>query len=49
MGFDDTSFSRFSVPRVTTIRQGPERLEERAAQILLGMLDGGEAVDEVIP
>lgn len=49
VGFDDTSFSRFSVPRVTTIRQGSERLGERAAQILLSMLDGGDAVHEVIP
>ncbi|HIZ18875.1 MAG TPA: substrate-binding domain-containing protein, partial [Candidatus Olsenella stercoravium] len=49
VGFDDTSFSRFSVPRITTIRQGSERLGERAAQILLDALDGSPAVHEVVP
>lgn len=49
VGFDDTSFSQFSVPRVTTIRQGSELMGRRAAQILLAGMSGGAATHEVVP
>lgn len=49
VGFDDTSFSQFSVPRVTTIRQGSELMGRRAAQILLSGMSGGAAAHEVVP
>ena len=49
VGFDDTSFSQFSVPRVTTIRQGSELMGQRAAQILLAGMSGGAATHEVVP
>ena len=49
IGFDDTSFSQFSVPRITTIRQDAELLAKRGAQILLDMMGGGGAVHELVP
>ena len=49
VGFDDTSFSQFSVPRITTIRQSAELLAERSAQILLDGMGGSPAVHEVVP
>ena len=49
VGFDDTSFSQFSVPRITTVRQSAELLGRRAAQILLDMADGGNATHELVP
>ena len=49
-GFDDTTFSQFSVPRITTVRQDADRLAERAVRILLdGMRSGAAAVHEVVP
>lgn len=50
VGFDDTAFSQYSVPRITTVRQSAELLGRRAAQILLDGMRGGEgAVHEVVP
>ena len=49
-GFDDTTFSQFSVPRITTVRQDADRLAESAVRILLdGMRSGAAAVHEVVP
>lgn len=49
-GFDDTTFSQFSVPRITTVRQDSDRLAERAVRILLdGMRRHAGAVHEVVP
>ena len=50
VGFDDTSFSQFSVPRITTIRQSSALLAERAAEALLaGMRGAAEATHELVP
>lgn len=49
VGFDDTSFSQYSVPRITTICQNAPHLAERAAQILLDGMRGGPAIHEVAP
>ena len=49
VGFDDTSFSQFSVPRITTIRQGSELLGQRAAALLLAGMRGETATHEVVP
>lgn len=50
VGFDDTSFSQFSVPRITTIRQSSVLLAERAAEALLaGMRGATEATHELVP
>ena len=50
VGFDDTSFSQFSVPRITTIRQSSALLAERAAEALLaGMRGATEATHELVP
>lgn len=49
VGFDDTSFSQFSVPRITTIRQGSDLLGQRAARLLLDLMGGGAAAHEVVP
>lgn len=47
-GFDDTSFSQYAVPRITTIRQNAEQLGRAAARILLAnMHDGAPAAHEV--
>ena len=49
MGFDDTAFSQYAVPRITTIRQDAARLAERAARLLLGaMRDGSPARHELV-
>lgn len=49
VGFDDTAFSQYSVPRITTIRQDAARLAERAAQLLLGALRvGSPATHELV-
>ena len=49
VGFDDTAFSQYAVPRITTIRQDAERLAERAARLLLGaMRDGSTARHELV-
>ena len=50
VGFDDTSFSQFSVPRITTIRQSSVLLAGRAAEALLaGMRGATEATHELVP
>lgn len=49
VGFDDTSFSQFSVPRITTIRQGSELLGQRAAELLLAGMRGEPATHELVP
>ena len=49
VGFDDTAFSQYAVPRITTIRQDAARLAERAARLLLGaMRDGSPARHELV-
>lgn len=50
VGFDDTAFSQYSVPRITTIRQNAELLGRRAARVILsGMREGAAAVHELVP
>lgn len=49
MGFDDTAFSQYAVPRITTIRQDAARLAERTAHLLLrSMRDGSPATHELV-
>ena len=49
VGFDDTAFSQYAVPRITTIRQDASRLAERAAHLLLcAMRDGSPATHELV-
>ena len=49
VGFDDTSFSQYSVPRITTICQNAPHLAERTAQMLLDGMRGAPATHEVAP
>jgi len=42
VGFDDLPFSVFIQPSLTTVRQYPERMGEKAAAILLSLLSWGE-------
>lgn len=50
VGFDGTALSQFAVPRLTSVRQTPRHLAERAVKILLRSLAGGSgAVHEVVP
>ena len=49
VGFDDTAFSQYAIPRITTVRQDAARLAERAARILLdAMRDGSPASHELV-
>ena len=49
IGFADTAFSQYAVPRITTIRQDASRLAERAAKLLLSALrDGSPATHELV-
>ncbi len=49
-GYDGISLGRFTVPRLTTIRQNTELLADRAADILLGCIEQGKpAVHEIVP
>ena len=41
VGFDDTAFSQYAIPRITTVRQDAARLAERAARILLDAIRDG--------
>lgn len=50
VGFDDTAFSQYSIPRITTVRQNAERLAQLSAQILInGMQHNVAAVHETVP
>lgn len=42
VGFDDLPFSAFIKPSLTTVRQYPERIGEKAAAILLSLLSWGD-------
>lgn len=49
MGFDDTAFSQYAVPRITTIRQDAAHLAERGARLLLdAMRNGSPATHELV-
>ena len=49
-GYDGIVLGRYSVPRLTTIRQGMEQLALRSAKILLHSIEEpGDAVHEVVP
>ena len=49
VGFDDTAFSQYAIPRITTIRQDATRLAERAAHLLLNaMRNGAPATHELV-
>lgn len=49
VGFDDTAFSQYAIPRITTVRQDAARLAERAVRLLLGaMRDGSPASHELV-
>lgn len=51
VGFDDIEVSAHLTPALTTIRQPRRRIGERAAQLLLGMIEAGsaEAPAELLP
>ncbi len=51
VGFDDIEVSAHLTPALTTIRQPRRRIGERAAQLLLGMIEAESvlAVEEVLP
>lgn len=49
VGFDDTAFSQYSVPRITTIRQNAEFLGRRAARVILDGMGGASATHELVP
>ena len=51
VGFDDIEVSAYLTPALTTIRQPRRRIGERAAQLLLGMIEAGsaQAPAEVLP
>lgn len=42
VGFDDTAFSQYSIPRITTIRQHARRMAEESARILISHMNGEE-------
>ena len=49
-GYDGIALGRYSVPRLTTIRQDMEQLAQRSARILLHAIETpGSAVHEVVP
>ena len=49
-GYDGISLGRFTVPRLTTIRQNTALLSQRAAQILLASIEhNAPAVHEIVP
>lgn len=52
-GFDNTTFSQFSVPRITTVSQATDQLARRSVEILLDAMGGtgpqGGPVHEVVP
>lgn len=50
VGFDGIELSRYSSPRLTTIRQDAEEISGRAVEILLAAVETGDgAVHEIIP
>lgn len=49
-GYDGIALGRYSIPRLTTIRQDMEQLAQRSARILLHCIEEpGRAVHEVVP
>lgn len=49
-GYDGIALGRFTVPRLTTIRQDTALLAARAAEILLGCIEqGSPAAHEIVP
>lgn len=50
MGFDGTALSRYSVPRITTVRQDTDALADRSVDLLLqGMQGPAQALHELAP
>jgi DNA-binding LacI/PurR family transcriptional regulator/GAF domain-containing protein len=48
VGFDDAGESRYSMPPLTTVRQSFFEYGQRAAEMLLALLEGREVPDQVI-
>lgn len=50
IGFDGIELSQYLTPRLTTVWQDTDRMAQRAVEILLSQLDGGQpAVHEIVP
>lgn len=50
IGFDGITLSQYMTPRLTTIWQDTDQMTQRAVEILLAQMDGGEpAVHEIVP
>ena len=50
VGYDGIPLGRFSVPRLTTVRQNTQRLAERGVELLLGSLQQRRPpVHDVVP
>jgi DNA-binding LacI/PurR family transcriptional regulator len=51
VGFDDSLLATATVPPLTTVRQDPEQLGRRAAELLIGQLQGDDvpAGGEILP
>ena len=50
VGFDGISMARYSIPRLTTVRQDTQRLAERGVDILLRNIERrNRPVHEVVP
>lgn len=49
MGYDGIEQAGYTVPRLSTIRQGAAQLARRGVEILLSQLEGAAAVHEIVP
>lgn len=48
IGFDDVSYSKYYNPALTTIRQDTKQIGEKAAELLLSMMDGSQDITEQV-
>jgi sigma-B regulation protein RsbU (phosphoserine phosphatase) len=48
VGFDDIDEARFATPPLTTVRQSPRQLGIEAARLVLSILGGGDARNDVV-
>lgn len=50
IGFDGIDLGRYSIPRLTTIRQGDQEIARRGVTLLLGQIEGDKgALHETVP
>lgn len=50
VGFDDSIYARIVTPDLTSVRRFPEELASRGCDVLLGLINGGEAaIETVVP